>query len=162
MIDKYGEEHVCQIITFGTLGAKAAIRDVGRVMDMPYAEVDRVAKLVPTQLNITLQDALLQEPRLDELVEKDHRMKDLMDTAMALEGLARHASTHAAGVVISQKPLMEHVPLYKTSNDEVVTQYSMTDIEKVGLVKFDFLGLKNPHDDRSSRLVSQCQQNQNR
>ena len=142
VIDKYGEEHVCQIITFGTLGAKAAIRDVGRVMDMPYAEVDRVAKLVPSQLNITLQDALLQEPRLDELVEKDHRMKELMDTAMALEGLARHASTHAAGVVISQKPLMEHVPLYKTSNDEIVTQYSMTDIEKVGLVKFDFLGLK--------------------
>ena len=142
VIDKYGEEHVCQIITFGTLGAKAAIRDVGRVMDMPYAEVDRVAKLVPTQLNITLQDALLQEPRLDELVEKDQRMKDLMDTAMALEGLARHASTHAAGVVISQKPLMDHVPLYKTSNDEIVTQYSMTDIEKVGLVKFDFLGLK--------------------
>ena len=104
VIDKYGEEHVCQIITFGTLGAKAAIRDVGRVMDMPYAEVDRVAKLVPSQLNITLQDALLQEPKLDELVEKDHRMKELMDTAMALEGLARHASTHAAGVVISQNP----------------------------------------------------------
>ncbi|MCA9472735.1 MAG: DNA polymerase III subunit alpha [Nitrospirales bacterium] len=142
VIEKYGEEHVCQIITFGTLGAKAAIRDVGRVMDMPYAEVDRVAKLVPTQLNITLQDALIQEPRLEELIEKDPRMKDLMDTAQALEGLARHASTHAAGVVISQKPLMEHVPLYKTSHDEIVTQYSMTDVEKIGLVKFDFLGLK--------------------
>ena len=142
VIDKYGEEHVCQIITFGTLGAKAAIRDVGRVMDIPYAEVDRVAKLVPSQLNITLHDALIQEPRLQELIEKDHKMNDLMDTARALEGLARHASTHAAGVVISQKPLIEHVPLYKTSNDEVVTQYSMTDIEKIGLVKFDFLGLK--------------------
>ena len=142
VIEKYGEEHVCQIITFGTLGAKAAIRDVGRVMDMPYAEVDRVAKLVPTQLNITLQDALLQEPRLQELVDKEQRMKELMDTAQALEGLARHASTHAAGVVISQKPLMEHVPLYKTSNNEIVTQYSMTDVEKIGLVKFDFLGLK--------------------
>ena len=105
-------------------------------------KVDRVAKLVPTQLNITLQDALVQEPRLEELIEKDPRMKDLMDTAQALEGLARHASTHAAGVVISQKPLMEHVPLYKTSNDEVVTQYTMTDVEKIGLVKFDFLGLK--------------------
>ncbi|MEJ2229749.1 MAG: DNA polymerase III subunit alpha [Nitrospirales bacterium] len=142
VIEKYGEEHVCQIITFGTLGAKAAIRDVGRVMDFPYAEVDRVAKLVPTQLNITLQDALKQEPRLQELVDQDVKMKELMDTAMALEGLARHASTHAAGVVISQKPLMDHVPLYKTSNDEIVTQYTMTDLEKVGLVKFDFLGLK--------------------
>ncbi|MEO8326396.1 MAG: DNA polymerase III subunit alpha, partial [Nitrospirota bacterium] len=142
VIEKYGEEHVCQIITFGTLGAKAAIRDVGRVMDFPYAEVDRVAKLVPTQLNITLQDALKLEPRLQELVDQDARMKELMDTAMALEGLARHASTHAAGVVISQKPLMDHVPLYKTSNDEIVTQYTMTDLEKVGLVKFDFLGLK--------------------
>ena len=142
VIEKYGEEHVCQIITFGTLGAKAAIRDVGRVMDFPYAEVDKVAKLVPTQLNITLKDALKQEPRLQELVNQEAGMKELMDTAMALEGLARHASTHAAGVVISQKPLMEHVPLYKTSNDEVVTQYTMTDLEKVGLVKFDFLGLK--------------------
>ena len=142
VIEKYGEAHVCQIITFGTLGAKAAIRDVGRVMDFPYADVDKVAKLVPTQLNITLKDALKQEPRLQELVDGEPGMKELMDTAMALEGLARHASTHAAGVVISQKPLMEHVPLYKTSNDEVVTQYTMTDLEKVGLVKFDFLGLK--------------------
>ena len=142
VIEKYGEEHVCQIITFGTLGAKAAIRDVGRVMDFSYAEVDKVAKLVPSQLNITLKDALKQEPRLQELVDQEAGMKELMDTAMALEGLARHASTHAAGVVISQKPLMEHVPLYKTSNDEVVTQYTMTDLEKVGLVKFDFLGLK--------------------
>ncbi len=97
VIEKYGEAHVCQIITFGTLGAKAAIRDVGRVMDFPYAEVDRVAKLVPTQLNITLQDALNQEPRLQELVDQDAKMKELMDTAMALEGLARHASTHAGG-----------------------------------------------------------------
>ena len=142
VIEKYGEDHVCQIITFGTLGAKAAIRDVGRVMDIPYAEVDRVAKLVPTQLNITLKEALAQEPRLQELVDGDTRMKELMATAQALEGLARHASTHAAGVVISQKPLIEHVPLYKTGNGEIVTQYSMTDIEKVGLVKFDFLGLK--------------------
>lgn len=142
VIEKYGEEHVCQIITFGTLGAKAAIRDVGRVMDFPYADVDKVAKLVPTQLNITLKDALQQEPRLQELVDGEPGMKELMDTAMALEGLARHASTHAAGVVISQKPLMEHVPLYKTSNGDVVTQYTMTDLEKVGLVKFDFLGLK--------------------
>lgn len=142
VIDKYGEEHVCQIITFGTLGAKAAIRDVGRVMDLPYAEVDRVAKLIPNQLNISLDEALRQEPRLQELVEQNPTMKELIDTAKALEGLARHASTHAAGVVISQQPLIEHVPLYKTSNDEIVTQFSMTDIEKIGLVKFDFLGLK--------------------
>jgi len=142
VIDKYGKDHVSQIITFGTLGAKAAIRDVGRVMDIPYAEVDRVAKLVPTQLNITLKEALALEPKLQELIDTDPRIKEVMDTAMSLEGLARHASTHAAGVVISQEPLMEHVPLYKTSNDEIVTQYSMTDIEKVGLVKFDFLGLK--------------------
>ncbi|MEC9006441.1 MAG: DNA polymerase III subunit alpha, partial [Nitrospirota bacterium] len=142
VIDTYGEDHVCQIITFGTLGAKAAIRDVGRVLDIPYAEVDRVAKLVPAQLNITLKDALAQEPKLQELIESDSRMTDLMTTAQSLEGLARHASTHAAGVVISQEPLMEHIPLYKTANGEVVTQYSMVDIEKVGLVKFDFLGLK--------------------
>ena len=104
VIDKYGEDHVCQIITFGTLGAKAAIRDVGRVMDIPYAEVDRVAKLVPTQLNITLNDALAQEPKLKELVNSDPRIKDVMDTAMALEGLARHASTHAAGSSFPKNP----------------------------------------------------------
>ncbi len=142
VIDKYGADHVCQIITFGTLGAKAAIRDVGRVMEIPYAEVDRVAKLVPTQLNITLDDALAQEPRLQELTETDPKIGELMATARALEGLARHASTHAAGVVISDEPLTNHVPLYKGANDEITTQYSMGDVEKIGLVKFDFLGLK--------------------
>ena len=142
VIEKYGSDHVCQIITFGTLGAKAAIRDVGRVMEIPYAEVDRVAKLVPNQLNITLEDALLQEPKLRELTDSDPRIRELMDTARSLEGLARHASTHAAGVVISQEPLTDHVPLYKGANDEIVTQYSMGDVEKIGLVKFDFLGLK--------------------
>jgi DNA polymerase-3 subunit alpha len=142
VIEKYGAEHVCQIITFGTLGAKAAIRDVGRVMEIPYAEVDRVAKLVPSQLNITLEEALAQEPRLRELTETDPKIAELMATARSLEGLARHASTHAAGVVISDEPLTDHVPLYKGANDEIVTQYSMGDIEKIGLVKFDFLGLK--------------------
>jgi len=142
VIDKYGNDHVCQIITFGTLGAKAAIRDVGRVMEIPYAEVDKVAKLVPNQLNITLESALSQEPRLKELVDTDARINELMGVARSLEGLARHASTHAAGVVISQEPLTDHVPLYKGANDEIVTQYSMTDVEKIGLVKFDFLGLK--------------------
>jgi len=142
VIEKYGADHVCQIITFGTLGAKAAIRDVGRVMEIPYADVDLVAKLVPNQLNITLDDALLQEPRLRELTETEPKIAELMDTAKALEGLARHASTHAAGVVISDEPLTNHVPLYKGANDEIVTQYSMNDVEKIGLVKFDFLGLK--------------------
>jgi DNA polymerase III subunit alpha len=142
VVDKYGKNHVAQIITFGTLGAKAAIRDVGRVLEIPYAEVDRVAKLVPNQLNVTLQQALDQEPKLRELVETDVRIKELMGIARSLEGLARHASTHAAGVVISEGPLTDHVPLYKGANDEIVTQYSMGDVEKIGLVKFDFLGLK--------------------
>jgi DNA polymerase III subunit alpha len=150
VVDKYGKDHVAQIITFGTLGAKAAIRDVGRVLEIPYAEVDRVAKLVPNQLNITLQQALDQEPKLRELVETDTRVKELMGIARSLEGLARHASTHAAGVVISEGPLTDHVPLYKGANDEIVTQYSMGDVEKIGLVKFDFLGL-NPHDDQTRR-----------
>ena len=142
VVDKYGTDHVAQIITFGTLGAKAAIRDVGRVLEMPYADADKVAKLVPNQLNITLQQALETEPRLRELVETDSKVKELMANAQSLEGLARHASTHAAGVVISEGPLTDHVPLYKGANDEIVTQYSMGDVEKIGLVKFDFLGLK--------------------
>ena len=142
VVDKYGSDHVAQIITFGTLGAKAAIRDVGRVLEMPYAEADKVAKLVPNQLNITLQQALDSEPRLRELVETDPKVNELMTIAQSLEGLARHASTHAAGVVISEGPLTDHVPLYKGANDEIVTQYTMGDVEKIGLVKFDFLGLK--------------------
>ncbi|MBX3325611.1 MAG: DNA polymerase III subunit alpha, partial [Nitrospira sp.] len=142
VVEKYGTDHVAQIITFGTLGAKAAIRDVGRVLEMSYADADKVAKLVPNQLNITLQQALETEPRLRELVDTDPKVKELMTNAQSLEGLARHASTHAAGVVISEGPLTDHVPLYKGANDEVVTQYSMGDVEKIGLVKFDFLGLK--------------------
>ncbi|MCP9470472.1 MAG: DNA polymerase III subunit alpha [Nitrospira sp.] len=142
VVEKYGSDHVAQIITFGTLGAKAAIRDVGRVLEMPYAEADKVAKLVPNQLNITLQEALDLEPRLRELVQTDAKVSELMNIARSLEGLARHASTHAAGVVISEGPLTDYVPLYKGANDEIVTQYSMGDIEKIGLVKFDFLGLK--------------------
>ncbi|MCP9462238.1 MAG: DNA polymerase III subunit alpha [Nitrospira sp.] len=142
VVEKYGSDHVAQIITFGTLGAKAAIRDVGRVLEMPYAEADKVAKLVPNQLNITLQEALDLEPRLRELVQTDVKVSELMNIARSLEGLARHASTHAAGVVISEGPLTDYVPLYKGANDEIVTQYSMGDIEKIGLVKFDFLGLK--------------------
>ncbi|MEW6682283.1 MAG: DNA polymerase III subunit alpha [Nitrospirota bacterium] len=139
---KYGADHVAQIITFGTMAAKAAIRDVGRVLDIPYAEVDKVAKLVPNTLNISLEDALAEEPRLKELADTDPKIGELIALAKSLEGLARHASTHAAGVVISKEPLTEHVPLYRGVNGEVVTQFAMTEIEKIGLVKFDFLGLR--------------------
>ncbi len=142
VVDKFGQDHVAQIITFGTMKAKAAIRDVGRVLEMPYADVDRIAKLVPDDLKMTLDKALEQEPRLRDLVDKDPKVRELISIAQSLEGLARHASTHAAGVVISDQPLTEHVPLYKGANDEIVTQYSMGDVEKIGLVKFDFLGLK--------------------
>jgi DNA polymerase-3 subunit alpha len=144
VVGKYGKDHVCQIITFGTMKAKAAIRDVGRVLEMSYAEVDRIAKLIPDQLNITLDDALEAEPRLKELVDTDPKIREVFETARALEYSPRHASTHAAGVVISQDPLTAHVPLYKGTKegDEVVTQFPMGDVEKVGLVKFDFLGLK--------------------
>jgi DNA polymerase-3 subunit alpha len=138
---KYGRENVAQIITFGTMAAKAAIKDVGRAMDIPYAEVDRLAKLVPTTLGIELEDALAQTPQLKAAVGADQRLGDLMAVALRLEGLSRHASTHAAGVVISPRPLTEIVPLYKTSRDEVTTQYDMNALERIGLLKMDFLGL---------------------
>ncbi len=140
--NKYGKDHVAQIITFGTMAAKGVIRDVGRVLDIPYAEVDRVAKLIPNVLDITIDDAIKTEPRLKDLIEGDQKINELIKIAKNLEGLARHASTHAAGVVISQEPLTEYSPLYNGGNDEVVTQYNMKLIEKVGLIKFDFLGLK--------------------
>jgi len=140
--ERYGKDNVAQIITFGKMQAKAVIRDVGRAMDMPYGDVDRIAKLVPSTLNITLQQALEQEPALKEAQEKDERVRDLIAVALSLEGLTRHASTHAAGVVISNRPLREQLPLYRGQNGEVITQYSMKDVEKIGLIKFDFLGLK--------------------
>jgi DNA polymerase-3 subunit alpha len=142
VMEKYGKENVAQIITFGKMQARAVIRDVGRVMEIPYAEVDRIAKLIPATLNITLDQALDQEPKLKELSKKDPRIESLFRVARSLEGLARHASTHAAGVVIANKPLMEYLPLYRGQDGEVMTQYSMKDVEKIGLVKFDFLGLK--------------------
>ena len=138
---KYGRENVAQIITFGTLAAKAAIKDVARAMEFPYGEADRIAKLVPTTLNITLEQARKQSPPLDELVERDARVRELFEIAQRVEGMVRHASTHAAGVVISPRPLTEVVPLYKTNKDEIVTQYDMNDLETVGLLKMDFLGL---------------------
>src|SRR5579863_405241 len=138
---KYGRTNVAQIITFGTMAAKAAIKDVGRAMDLPYGEVDRIAKLIPNQLNITLDEALKQAPQLKSTVEGDARYKDLMEVAKRLEGMARHASTHAAGVVISPEPLTNIVPLYKSNRDEITTQYDMKGLEHIGLLKMDFLGL---------------------
>ena len=138
---KYGRENVAQIITFGTMAAKAAVKDVGRAMDIPYGEVDRLAKLIPTTLGITLDTALEEAPQLKAAINSDERLKDLMSVALRLEGLARHASTHAAGVVISPRPLTDVVPVYKTNRDEITTQYDMNALERVGLLKMDFLGL---------------------
>jgi len=137
---KYG--NVSQIITFGKMKAKAVIRDVGRVLDIPYDDVDKIAKLVPNTLNITLEEALEQEPRLRDLEKNDLQVKRLLAIARRLEGLNRHASTHAAGVVISDRALTDFLPLYKGSGEDIVTQYDMKCVEKIGLIKFDFLGLK--------------------
>src|SRR5579863_5715061 len=139
--EKYGRSNVAQIITFGTMAAKAAIKDVGRAMDLPYGEVDRIAKLVPNQLNITLEEALKLSPQLKSQIDSDARYVDMMEVARRLEGLARHASTHAAGVVISPEPLTNIVPLYKSNRDEITTQYDMKGLEHIGLLKMDFLGL---------------------
>ncbi|MBI4773987.1 MAG: DNA polymerase III subunit alpha [Deltaproteobacteria bacterium] len=140
---KYGgRDRVAQIITFGSIKARAVIRDVGRALNMPFNDVDRIAKLIPNKLNITLEEAIKEEPRLKELEQKDPKVKELLAISRSLEGLPRHASTHAAGVVISDRPLDEYMPLYRGANGEVVTQYDMKSVEDVGLIKFDFLGLK--------------------
>ncbi len=137
------DRRVAQITTFGKMQARAVLRDVGRVLGMPYGEVDRIAKLVPSILNITLEEAFKKEEKFDELRKKDAKVDELLTIALRLEGLTRHASVHAAGVVISDnRPLAQHVPLYKGQHDEVVTQWDMKGVEKVGLIKFDFLGLK--------------------
>src|SRR5882672_1798240 len=138
---KYGRENVAQIITFGTMQAKAAIKDVGRAMDMPYADVDRIAKMIPTVLNISLDQSLKDSPELAKAYESDSQIRELLDTARKLEGLVRNSGVHAAGVVISPKPLTELVPLHRTKNDEIVTAFDMGAIEKLGLLKMDFLGL---------------------
>jgi DNA polymerase-3 subunit alpha len=138
---KYGRDNVAQIITFGTMAAKAAIKDVGRAMDIPYADVDRIAKMVPTQLNITLEQAIEDSPQLREAIEKDGQIRELFQTARRLEGLVRNSGVHAAGVVISPRPLTDLVPLHRTKNDEIVTAFDMVAIEKMGLLKMDFLGL---------------------
>jgi DNA polymerase III subunit alpha len=140
---KYGQDHVAQIITFGTMAAKAAIRDVGRALDIPYGDVDKIAKLVPNSLNITIEEAIKAEPQLKSLYDTEPKTKELLDVAIRLEGLSRHASTHAAGVVISPSPLTDYTPLYKNPSDgSIMTQFDMGAIEKIGLLKFDFLGLK--------------------
>ncbi len=139
---KYGEDHVAQITTFGRMQAKAVVKDTARVLGFSYAEADKIAKLIPDSLKTTLESALKEEPRLRELVNESPQIADLINSAKCLEGLTRHASTHAAGIVISDKPLVEHLPLYVGNNGETVTQYDMTWVEKIGLVKFDFLGLK--------------------
>lgn len=138
---KYGADHVAQIITFGTMAARAAIRDVGRALNIPYAEVDKIAKLVPANVNI--EDAIKTEPQLKELYHNNTSVAELLDIAKKLEGLCRHASTHAAGLVIAPKPLTEYTAFYKNPNEDIITtQFDMKSIEKIGLLKFDFLGLK--------------------
>jgi DNA polymerase-3 subunit alpha len=144
VVDKYGGgDYVAQIITFGKLKTRAVIRDVGRALDIPLAEVDAIAKMVPDILNISLDEALEREPRLLELARQKPEIDELIRICRVLEGLPRHASTHAAGVVIADQPLVNYMPLYRGKKGEVVTQYDMNIVEKIGLVKFDFLGLRN-------------------
>ncbi len=139
--EKYGKDHVAQIITFGTMGAKAAIRDVGRVLDIEYNKVDKIAKEIPTTLGMTIDKALEVNPNLKNMHEEDKETKELIDISKQIEGMLRHASTHAAGVVISKNPIDEYVPLYK-HQDLISTQFTMTTLEELGLLKMDFLGLR--------------------
>ena len=142
VIKKYSKDNVAQIITFGTMLAKAVLRDVARVMNFPYADADRIAKLVPSDLNITLAHAIEQEPELTALYRDNPPVTQLINTAIVLEGLTRHASTHAAGVVISDEPLIENIPLFKTGDDQITTGLPMSSLEKLGILKMDFLGLR--------------------
>ncbi|MDP3981866.1 MAG: DNA polymerase III subunit alpha, partial [Chlamydiota bacterium] len=142
VVKKYGEENVAQIITFGTMGAKGVLRDVGRVMGRSYTEVDRIAKLVPLGPKISLKSALESEQELKTRYDKEPEVKELIDNAFRLEGMVRNASTHAAGIVISEKPLTEYVPLCRGTRGEITTQFTMGSIEKIGLLKMDFLGLR--------------------
>jgi DNA polymerase-3 subunit alpha len=138
---KYGRENVAQIITFGTMKAKAAVKDVGRVLEIPFADVNKVAKLIPPALDMTLDKALEESPALKELEQNDPKVKELLNVARRLEGMTRHASVHAAGVVIAPKAITEYAPLHKGARDEITTQWSMKEIERIGLLKMDFLGL---------------------
>jgi DNA polymerase-3 subunit alpha len=138
---KYGRENVAQIITFGTMKAKAVVRDVGRALDMPYADVDRIAKQIPPALDMTLDKALAENPVLKDMAAKDPKVKEVIDIGRRLEGMSRHASVHAAGVVIAPGPITDYAPLYKGARDEITTQWNMKEVERVGLLKMDFLGL---------------------
>lgn len=142
VVSKYSKENVAQIMTFGTMMAKGVIRDVGRVMGIAYADVDKIAKLVPADIGITLDEALEKGPDLRAIYEEDAVIRELIDMSKRLEGLNRHASTHAAGVVISDKPLQERIPLYKTADGQITTGFAMKSLEKIGMLKMDFLGLK--------------------
>ncbi|MGH9804127.1 MAG: DNA polymerase III subunit alpha, partial [Candidatus Acidiferrales bacterium] len=139
--ERYGRDNVAQIITFGTLAAKAALKDAARALELPFAEADRLAKMIPASLNISLEEAMQQSPPLKQAYDREPRVKQVIDIARRLEGLSRHASTHAAGVVISPQPLREIVPIYRNNREEIVTQFAMVDLEKIGLLKMDFLGL---------------------
>ena len=139
--EKYGRENVSQIITFGTMKAKAVIRDVGRVMDMPYADVDRIAKQIPPALDMTLDKALAENPVLREMAKNDSRVNDVLEMGKRLEGVSRNAGVHAAGVVIAPGPISDYAPLFKSNRDEITTQWAMKEVERVGLLKMDFLGL---------------------
>jgi DNA polymerase-3 subunit alpha len=147
---KYGRENVAQIITFGTMKAKAVVRDVGRVMDMSFAEVDKIAKMIPFDLKMTLDKALAESPPLQDSYQKDPRVKELIDVSRRLEGTTRHASIHAAGVVIAPQPLTELVPLFKGNTGDITTQFDMKGVERIGLLKMDFLGL------RTLTLIDNC------
>ncbi len=138
---KYGRENVAQIITFGTMKAKAVVRDVGRALDMPYADVNNIAKQIPPALDMTLEKALTENPVLKDMVARDPKVKEVIEVGKRLEGMSRHASVHAAGVVIAPGPITDYAPLYKGARDEIVTQWNMKEVERVGLLKMDFLGL---------------------
>lgn len=142
VVEKYGKDRVVQIATFGTMAAKAVIRDVGRAMDLPYAYVDTIAKMIPKELGITIEKALTANKELRTLYESDEQAKTLIDMSLRLEGLPRHTSTHAAGVVISKEAVVEYVPLSKGTDDTITTQFTMTTLEELGLLKMDFLGLR--------------------
>jgi len=142
VFEKYGHERVAQIITFGTMAARAAVRDVGRALAIPYAEVDKIAKIIPMEPKMTISRALEQNRELQALYREDEQYRRLLDISMAVEGMPRHASTHAAGVVIAKEPLVNYVPLYKMADSAVVTQFPMGTLEDLGLLKMDFLGLK--------------------
>ncbi len=140
---KYGQENVCQIITFGTMAARGAIRDVGRVLEVPLPEVDRIAKMIPFGPDSTIADALKNVPELRELRDRNSKIAQLLAIAQKIEGQVRHPSIHAAGIVITPKPLVEFLPLYQSVKGEITTQFAMGDVEALGLLKMDLLGLRN-------------------